>query len=157
MVKAKWHNPADSQDIFQSAAELFALRYRGESGQLGLIIRFFGLLACSAAQQQGCWAARREDDEIALMNVSQNTNAADEIALILDYCHRHGLKQLAKAIFAVKTHGYTFQEAAKEIGITPVRLSKDLRWLGRKIRGGRGEAAQVADLPMFACAAGGGV
>jgi len=43
IVRAKWRNYADSQDIFQSAAALFAVRYRGDATQLGLIIRF-----CSA-------------------------------------------------------------------------------------------------------------
>ena len=43
IVRAKWRNYADSQDIYQSAAALFAVRYRGDATQLGLIIRF-----CSA-------------------------------------------------------------------------------------------------------------
>jgi len=75
----------------------------------------------------------------------------DEINHILEYCKKHGIKHLFRAICLVKTDGYTFTEAAEQIGVSKERLCKDFKWLGRKIRGGRGCATpQVADLPLFA-------
>lgn len=110
-------------------------------------------VVCADLDPSGGWVPMARNGAFCLVPPKEDgVEVESKMESVLGFCDRHNVNLLGTAIRSIMSGDKQCETAAK-LGLSEVQLSRDLRFLGQKIRGGRGREARYNDMPLFGDAA----